>query len=186
VIVTQTIQKEIQMNKILLITLATVLVVGLSACTPGISINSDSEKIFKAASEIADFNLPAGYSSEFTAQLAGYTAVSYNPGDGHSHLYLIQSEKETGSEKLAQMLGDLVPGSSNPNTRLTVVENRAATIRGQAATIVISDGVNHEGDTYRQITVAFQGKGGPALLVLSEPAEHWDQSTVDELLASIQ
>ena len=174
------------MNKFLLIAIATALLVGLSACTPGVALNSEAEKISKAASDIADFNLPAGYTSEFTAQLGEYTAVAYNPGDGHSHLYLIQSEKETDREKLAQILTDLAPGTSDPNTRLSVVENRAATVRGQAATIVISDGVNHDGDTYRQITVAFQGKGGPALLVFSEPAERWDQSTVDALIASIQ
>ena len=174
------------MNKILLIALATVLLASASACTPGVAINSDSDKISKAASDIADFDLPSGYASEFTAQLGNYTAVAYNPGDGHSHLYLIQSEKETDSEKLAQMLTDLVPGSSDPNTRMTVIENRAVTIRGQAATVVVSEGINHEADTYRQITVAFQGKGGPALLVLSEPIERWNQSTVDDLLASIQ
>jgi hypothetical protein len=99
---------------------------------------------------------------------------------------LIQSEKEADSEKLEQMLADLVPGSKNSNTRLTVVENRAVTIRGQAATLVISDGVNSEGASYRQGTAAFQGKGGPALLVLSEPTERWDQSTVDAFIASIK
>jgi hypothetical protein len=34
--------------------------------------------------------------------------------------------------------------------------------------------------------VAFRGKGGPALLVLSQPTESWDDSSVDTLLASIQ
>jgi hypothetical protein len=174
------------MNKILLIAMTAFLLATLVACAPRVAINSDVEQISKASSDIVDFNLPADYSPEFTAQLAGYTAVAYNPGDGHSHLYLIQSENETDGEKLAQTLTDLVPGSSNPNTRLTVVENRAVTVRGQAATLVVSDGVNSEGGTYRQITVAFQGKGGPALLVLSEPTERWDQATVDALLASIQ
>jgi hypothetical protein len=149
-------------------------------------MNTKSDDVAKAAASIAEFALPANYAPEFTAQLGGYTAVAYNPGDGHSHLYLIQSDKEADREKLAQALTDLVPGSSDPNTRLTVVENRATTIRGEAATVVISDGVNHDGNTYRQVTVAFQGKGGPALLVLSEPSESWDQSIVDALLASIQ
>jgi hypothetical protein len=186
VIVALTIQKEIQMNKFLLVTIALILLVILSACGSRVAIDSDAEKISKAASDIADFSLPAGYSPEFTAQLAGYTAVAYNPGDGHSHLYLIQSEKETDKEELAKTLANLVPGSSDRNTRLTVIEKRDTTVRGQAATIVVSDGVNSEGSGYRQITVAFQGKGGPALLVLSQPTESWDDSSVDTLLASIQ
>ena len=174
------------MNKILFITIATILLATLFACAPQVALNANSEQISKTTSQIADFDLPAGYTSEFTAHLAGYSVVSYNPGDGHSHLYLIQSEKEADSEKLTQMLTSMVPGSSDRNSRLTVIENRTATIRGQAATIVTSDGVNHDGESYRQVTVAFQGKGGPALLVFSEPSERWNQGTVDALLASIQ
>ena len=173
------------MNKFSLM-IALALLAALSACAPRVAVNANSEDVAKAAAGIAEFALPANYAPEFTAQLGSYTAVAYNPGDGRSHLYLIQSDKEADREKLTQTLTDLVPGSSDPNTRLTVVENRAATIRGEAATVVISDGVNHDGNTYRQVTVAFQGKGGPALLVLSEPTESWDQSTLDALLASIQ
>lgn len=173
------------MNKIGL-SLALTLLATLCACASPVAINTSSDDVAKAAAGIAEFALPASYAPEFTAQLGSYTAVAYNPGDGHSHLYLIQSDKEADREKLAQTLADLVPGSSDPNTRLTVIENRAATIRGEAATVVISDGVNHDGNTYRQVTVAFQGKGGPALLVFSEPSESWDQSTFDAILASIQ
>ena len=174
------------MNKLLLIGVATILLATLFACAPRVALNADSEKIANAASQLADFDVPDGYVAEFTADLAGYTMVAYNPGDGHSHLYLIQSENAEDSQKLAEILADMAPGSSNRNTRLTVIENREATIRGEAATLVTSDGTNSEGAYYRQITVAFQGKGGPALLVLSEPTGSWDQATVDTLIASIK
>ena len=174
------------MNKLLLLTLVAFLLVALSACGSTVKMSSDSNEVANVASEIADFEPPAGYSSDFTANLLGYTVAAYNPGDGHSHLYLVQSEKESDAEKLAQMLEKLVPGSSDRNTRLTVIENRAATIRGQETTLVISDGVNSEGESYRQVTAAFPGKGGPALLVLSEPTDRWDQSAVDAFIASIK
>jgi hypothetical protein len=174
------------MNKILLITISTALLATLFACTPLVNIAPAAEDVTSVASEIADFELPDGYGPDFTTSLLGYTVVAYNPGDGHSHLYLIQSEKESDGEKLAQMLADLAPASSDPNTRMTVIENRPAIVRGQEVTVVISDGVNHEGDTYRQAMVAFQGKGGPAMLVLSEPLDRWNDETVDALLASIE
>jgi hypothetical protein len=174
------------MNKILLISLVAILAMALSACAPGVALSSDSEKVTNVASEIADFDVPVGYAAEFTASLAGYTMVAYNPGDGHSHLYLVQSENEADSEELEKMLTEMAPGSSDRNTRMTVAENRPATIREKDATLVISDGINHDGDAYRQVTVSFQGKGGPALLVLSEPTDRWDQSTVDALIASIK
>jgi len=184
--VAKNVQKEIPMKKILPATLAIILLATLFACAPRVSINSNPDDVSNAASQITDFELPADYAAEFTADLLGYSVAAYSPGDGHSHLYLIQSEKESDSEKLAEMLAQLVPGSSNPNTRLTVIEHRPATIRGQEVTVVISDGVNSEGDAYRQATVAFQGKGGPALLVLSEPMDRWNDETVNTFLASIQ
>ena len=174
------------MNKLLLITSVIFLLPALSACASKIEMSSNADQVASAASAIADFEPPAGYSSDFTATLMGYTVAAYNPGDGHSHLYLVQSEEESDAEKLAQMLSELVPGSSDWNTRLTVIENRPATLRGQETTLIISDGVDSQGETYRQVTAAFQGKGGPALLVLSEPVESWDQSEVDAFIASIQ
>ncbi|HEY3475229.1 MAG TPA: hypothetical protein VGK56_11510 [Anaerolineales bacterium] len=174
------------MNILLRITIISILLGSLVACVPDVSINGNPEDVSSAAAEIADFEPPAGYDSEFTASLLGYTVAAYNPGDGHSHLYLIQSDKESDAEKLEQMLAELVPGSSDPNTRLTVIENRVATVRGQEVTLIISDGISSDGDAYRQVTAAFQGKGGPALLVLSEPIERWDQSAVDTFIASIK
>ena len=174
------------MNKILFITLSIVVTATLFACAPNVTTNSNPDEVFNAASQIADFEPPAGYTSEFTAHLLGYTVAAYSPGDGHSHLYVIQSEKESDGEELAKMLTELVPGASDANARMTVIENRAATVRGQEVTVVISDGINHEGDTYRQAMVTFRGKGGPALLVLSEPTDRWDQSAVDAFLTSIK
>lgn len=173
------------MNIVTKCLLALVLLTGLSACGTTYLVKTDSDQVASAAAEIADFDLPAGYSADFTAQLMGYTVAAFNPGDGHSHLYLIQSADEADGEKLAEMLEQLAPGSSDPRTRMTVVETRPVIVRGEEGTLVISDGVNSEGDSFRQATVAFQGQGGPALLVLSEPVERWDQETVDAFLASI-
>ncbi|NQU30998.1 MAG: hypothetical protein HQ525_10060, partial [Anaerolineae bacterium] len=107
-------------------------------------------------------------------------------GDGPSHIYLIQSDNESDGEKLAQVLDELVIGSGDPQTRMTVVETRSVMVRGQKSTLVISDAVNSEGLSYRQAAVGFPGNGGPALLVFSESIENWDQATVDALISSIQ
>ena len=86
---------------------------------------------------------------------------------------------------MAQALDELVVGSGDPQTRMTVVENRPVMVRGQETTLVISDAVNSEGLSYRQATVGFPGNGGPALLVFSETLENWDQAVVDALISSI-
>lgn len=173
------------MKKFLFTAIAIILVAILSACGT-VEATNDSEHVAKLASKIADFELPKGYVSEFSAEMAGYTLATYKGTSAPSHLYLIQSEKETDGEELERMLTQLAPGSSNPDTRMTVIENRPVTVRGQEVTLVISDGVNHEGDSYRQAVVAFEGKGGPALLVFSESLDLWNDETVGAFLASIQ
>jgi hypothetical protein len=174
------------MKKLLTFLTGAILLSSLLACVPADSINKDSEQVSSVPATIADFDLPAGYQADFGLHLMGYTVVSFRPDDEHSHLYFIQSEKEADGEKLTQVLDELVPGAGDPQTRMTVIETRPATVRGQEVTLVTSEGISSDGETYRQVTAAFQGKGGPALLVLSEPVSQWDQETVDAFLASIQ
>jgi hypothetical protein len=69
---------------------------------------------------------------------------------------------------------------------MTVLETRPITVRGQETTLILSEGITEEGETYRQVMAAFQGKGGPALLVLSEPVTRWNQETVEVFIASIR
>jgi hypothetical protein len=172
-------------SQILLIATSVIILATLSACGR-VEATDDTEHVMRATSEIADFDLPSGYAPESTAQLLGYTAVSYKGVSDPSHLYLIQSENEADGEELERMLARLAPGSRVTNTRMTVIENRTATVRSQEATVIISEGKSSEKIAYRQVSVAFQGKGGPALLALSKPVGSWDQETVDALLASIQ
>jgi hypothetical protein len=170
----------------------TVTIVVLSICIltlAACAVATDADRVNRAAATIADFDLPAGYSAEFTASVKGYTVVSYRPDDATtdspSHLYLAQSEDETDGDTLEATLRDLAPGASDPASRTVVVEIRTVTIRDQATTLVISDNTNGEGARYRQATALFEGKGGPAILVYSDPIDRWDETTLDALLKSI-
>lgn len=158
----------------------------LTACTPGFPVNTDTAAVSNAAAQIAEFDLPEGYIPEFSVNVMGYTVAAYNRGDGISHLYLVQSEKESDGEKLMQMLEDVLPAENNYQNRTTVVETRSVTVRGQEEQMVVHEGVNGEGQPYRQALVTFQGNGGPALVVISEPLNRWDIRTVENLIASIQ
>jgi hypothetical protein len=168
-----------------LIVFGAILLAILSACGAAPATDKN-QNVAEIASKIADFDVPAGYAPELSAHLLGYSLASYKGTTGPSHLYLVQSEKDSDKAELQKMLEQMAPGSSNPNTRMTVVENRTATVRGQEADVVISEGTNSDNVTYRQATVAFQGKGGPALLVFSESADLWDQAVLDTFLGSIQ
>ena len=173
-------------NKILCLTISAIALVSMTACGTTGNINMDVEKVAETASQIADFDLPEGYSADFTASLMGYSIAAYNPGDGHSHMYLIQSENEADSEKLTEMLEQLAPGTTDSQSEMTILETRMVNLRGEEAQLLVTEAVNHENITYRQATAAFQGKGGPALLVLSEPVSRWNPETLETLLASVR
>ena len=165
-------------KKTLFATDIVMILVSLFACT--------IQTLDEAGAAIAEFDLPAGYTFEVSTSMMGYTVAAYKGQNGPSHLYLIQSEQESDGEELAKMLAQLVPGAGDPDSGLTVVENRPATIRGQEVTLIVREGINSEGVAYRQVTAAFEGKGGPALLVFSERVDAWDQNAIDELLTSIR
>ena len=156
------------MKKLTKILFSLFLLSSISACATMVSIDAAPEEVANMANKIADFDIPKGYQPEFSTSLNGYIVVSYNPGDGHSHLYLIQSDNEDDGEKLESMLDQIAPGSYDPQTRMTILETLPVTVRGQEETLVISEGTTSEGETYSQAAVAFQGRGGPALLVISE------------------
>jgi hypothetical protein len=158
----------------------------ITACGADVTISTDQENVDGAALEIADFDLPDGFAPEITTTLLGYQATAYIRGNGPGHIYLIQSDDPADADKLAQALDKIVIGSGDPTTRLTVIETRAVTVRGLETTLVISEAVNSEGLAYRQAAVGFQGNGGPALLVFSESVEHWDETTLYNLISSIQ
>ena len=162
-----------------------VLLLTLVACTPTAVVNDTAHIVAKAAAQIAAFELPPGYEPEFGLHALGYTVVAYNPGDDRSHLYLIQSEEAAGGAALEKALHELVPGSHDEKTRMTVLEQRPFTLRGESVTLIISAGTNGAGEAIQQLTTLFQGKGGPVLLVLSEPIARWHQATIDTFLASI-
>ena len=170
---------------IVLMFMSMIILVTFSACGK-IEATNDSPHIAEAAAKIADFDLPASFVPQFSAAMSGYTVAAYKGPNGPSHLFLIQSEKEVDGPELENMLKELAPGSSDPHTRLTVIENREVTVRGHEVDMVISEGTNSENITYRQATVGFAGKGGPALLVFSETVANWDQEAIDAFLHSIQ
>ena len=158
----------------------------LSVCGVNVTLSIDADKVVGASAKIADFELPAGYYTDFSSDAMGYTVAAYNRRTGSSHLYLSQSDNESDGEKLAQVLDELVIESGDPQTSVTVIETRSTMFNGQEMTLVISDCTNSEGLSYRQAAVAFQGNGGPALLVFSEPIENWDDAILDDLLTSLE
>lgn len=168
---------------------ATFGLLGATGVAIGRAVEPSPVKVSVAAGRIADFDLPSGYRPDVAIDVAGYTFVSYAPGDGHSHIMLIQappsvSIDQTALDHYAQQAG--VRRNYEQHVQVGVVGQTQATIRGQAVTLTIGEGTNSDGQAYRTMTGIFQGKGGPALISVESPISSWDQATVDAFIASIR
>ncbi len=154
----------------------------------GCSLRTDVSSVNAAAAKIADFTLPAGWSPEAAVEIDGYLFVSFAPGDGHSHIQFIQAPPNANVDQAT--LERYIQQASQSrdydrNTRSQVVGSQPATIRGQAVTLLVSEGTNSDRQPFRSLTGAFQGKAGVALLSVEAPVSSWNQAAVDQFIASI-
>lgn len=185
------------MNKIPFFSLVALLALSVlsASCTTNADtvtdpFTTDADKVTRVAATIADFTPPPGYAPEYAAQLAGYTLVAYNLGDGHSHLTLLQAPPDVtvDQDSLMRQLREMEPQPRTHNRppEMTVVGESPLNVRGQSVTFVIAEGVNSDNQTYRQMLGLFEGKGGLTLLAISEPVTRWDQATVESFITSIR
>jgi len=168
-----------------LMLLAAVLLSGCSA----LQYKTQSSDIRAIADQIAGYSVPEGYSEQFAATMLGYQLVSLTGPTPSCHIYLVQAPKDAADdmEKLQEQARTLRgEKSKNDRKEMRVVEKREATIRGQQVTLLVSEGINSEDLPYREITAIFTARGGPALVSISSPVTYWDDSLVDQFIASIE
>lgn len=167
-----------------------VVLLVLAGCAGRTENSTDTAQIVgKTAVLIADFSPPPDYEPEFGLHAIGYTVVAYNSGDSGGHLYLVQSGQGASDAMmttLEETLANLVPGYSQNDSRMVVVEQRPFTIRDQPVTLTISEGTRWDDERVRQVTAVFQGKEGPTLLTLLEPVSKWDDMAVAGFLSAIR
>jgi hypothetical protein len=150
------------------------------------SFETDSATVAEVGGNIADYELPSGFSDAYAADLAGFSMVSFTNADRHSHIYLFQAPASLAMEQV-DMEKQLRQGAGHEDwANVTEVERRTCEIRGEQTTMVVSEGFNHENVPYRTASALFAGKDGTALVNISMPSASWDQTMVDEFIASLR
>ena len=195
-----------QTTKIILIILSSLLM--LCACTAAVllgtglwsfgrfvnwadeSFGNNPEIAVRVGSEIADFEVPAGFTSPYGIHVGDLSIVGYESQSGKSHILFAQFP-DGAHVDADEMLKQISERSGDPRndwyrSETTVIEEKPVTIRGQASTLSIAEGTSFDGTTYRTATATFQGKNGPALIMVASPMEEWDMNIVEDLIASIQ
>lgn len=154
------------------------------------SFSEDPGVAVRVGDEIADFEVPGGYGSPHSIHFGDVTVIDYSSPSGMSHIFLAQFPEGT-SINVEELLKIIEEGSSKPdsfwyNTELALVQQKSVEIREQASTLNISEGTSKEGIPYRAATAEFQGRGGPAMVLIAGPLSEWDEEAVEQFIASIR
>ncbi len=165
-----------------------VITLGAAGALVGQRTVTDPTQVAAIAAEVASYNLPADYSHQFASKLLGFTIVSCTPDGYPGHIYLMQFPRglQLDQPAMERQLWQATNGRrGEDHSRFVVVGTRQVTIRGQAVTLQVGEGINSDDQRYRQFSGVFQGKGGQVLITVSAPATRWDPAAVDAFLASI-
>jgi len=141
-------------------------------------------------SEIADFQLPAGFVPDYAVNMAGIRLVAYRPRSGSGHIMLAQVPEgiSVDAAKLEEEIRSAARsrGYTWFDEKMQVVAEEQVTIRGQETTLITAEGMSRSSGAFRQVTASFHGKAGPAWVMVIRPVSEWDQAQVDAFLASIR
>lgn len=183
-------------DKIRIIVIAVVIVFILCLITCGVVyfglrkaasnvINTDPELTQNLASQITDYDLPAGYKELLGIELAGVITVGFINETTGDVIYLAQSplEGSLGIEDFLQKMSD--SNRANPVT-WTPAEVKTYPIRGEDAAITIYHGAAQDGQEYIAWGGRFTGGGGEAIVVMYGPAETWEDSRVEDFISSLR
>ena len=155
------------------------------------SRTEDPQEVASIASEIADFKLPEGFTTQYGIKISTFSMVQYTTRGEDTYIFLTQFPAGT-SINPDEMMREIKNSGRNPNSPwynmdTELLEQKPVDICGAETTLSISEGTSDQGVLYRMANAKFQGKGdGPTLLMIVGPADQWDTKLVEDFIASIQ
>lgn len=187
-------------TKIILIVTAAAIGLCLIACIVGVlifrslgtqvaeSVDMDPQAVSGSAADIAEFDLPPGFEPQTSMNLLGFTFITYEATSRDSAIILLQMpvQDDLTPENIRQMREQLERQTSRTLRDLDTVDSYDLTIRGKPAQVILQEGISENGQTFRQMLVAFSGKGGLAMIAIFGPVDTWDQNVYDQMIQSIR
>ena len=191
-------------TKTVLIVLGVVLVLCICSCVgfgvfaPTIggmfmsrSVATEPEDVAAIGSKVVDYEAPPGYEAVFGMSFFGFDLVGLGSDKENPQMliFLMQFPEWANADQAsmeAQLQQSVNQQLDSGEMQLETVGEQEVIIGDQPVTLTIREGSNAEGQSVRQVTGIFQGKGGPAILMIMGNVESWDQAAVDQFLASIR
>ncbi len=152
---------------------------------------SDPAQVRALSSDIAEFDLPPGY-SQLAHEMFGRTAVVLSPPSGTKQPTLMLSAAETATtESLANEVTRIIARDKMKENGYQITRDTlkldTAHIRGEDVELVVIDGYKENRIVYRYIVARFTARNGkPALLTIHGPMAQWNQDLIDRFMASLR
>jgi hypothetical protein len=154
------------------------------------AIGTDTASVDQAKENIAEFDVPEGYSPTVMSFLT-YDMVTLNSESSSGSRMMIMmmqtnsffsGNSEQTTEQLRQAMRQQ---GSQPGMSMKLIETHEEVIRGETVIISVSEG-NYQSFTMRQWMTVFTGNKGPTILMIQGPAESWDDQIIEDFLKSIK
>ncbi len=152
------------------------------------NMSEDPAAVSTSAAAIAAFDLPDGYQPGFTMDIAGMKMVAFTRNEDAVIMFMqVPTSMQADPEMMQQQMERAFQSQFNVgSSQMKVVDHIETEIKGQPATLTISEATPDNGSPQRQLTTTFNGDNGLVMLMMMAPAGTWDQAEVDAFIGSIR
>ena len=157
----------------------------------GRALITNPDRVQAVGREIADYDVPSDYQELFAMNMLGVKIVAIGPAAPADFMMIMLMQLPSGlevsqSEMERQIEQALARQTGLARADMTEVGEEEAIIKGEPVTLIVREGVTDDGEQMRQVTGLFEGKDGPALLMVAGEVDAWDPEMVDRFIASIR
>lgn len=160
----------------------------------GRAVITDPDRSQAVGREIADYELPPGYKIMFATNVMRFKMVVIGPTTTTSDFLMFILMQFPGGmrvsrEEMERQLEQAIarqPGMGMGSADMQDVGQEQVLIKGETVTMTVREGTMENGERLRQMSGIFEGRGGPAMLMITGMVDAWDQAMVDQFIASIR
>lgn len=163
---------------------------GLAANSLKDNFADDPDKAHAMASKFISYDLPQDYSETIGLDFFLYQMILINEtGYFRSRPMIVVTNFTTTQgmtpEQMTQQMQSSLEQNGGQKLTLKETETRDVTIDGQAATLIVKEGTDQDGEDFKQWVTSFEGKSGYVILIIQGPTDQWDDATFNDFLESI-
>jgi hypothetical protein len=148
------------------------------------------QEINQIGQEILDYRLPERYDGQFGVDFLGIQLAGFGSEDPTDPEIMLMQLPDYFGLSPVEMENQLKQWLQNQRgqerVQMVAVDTLTVDIKDQRVKLMVGEGRNANGITFRQISGAFRGKNGVALLMIMGEKEKWDQRPVNMFFNSLR